>query len=217
MYLADAFVQLTVHCIQGICLISSYIRIEPMILVLPVPCFTVWASGTCLKRQKISSYHFPLCVIDIEMKINRMVLACDVTHLHYELTKMPRHCVQTLLKPYRKCSHAFSESLYDCVLAETHITFEVESSEMFPEVLKLSKNKARVKMCSDSCLYLLRIWCSGYYWCPDVLPHFCILYKHVPFFYHFEINAFSLDITFWMNACVFMPCVNNSWISDPFL
>ncbi len=58
MYLADAFIQSDLHCIQGT--VSTFYQlllslgIEPMILALLTPCSTSWATGKLLpSRQRL--------------------------------------------------------------------------------------------------------------------------------------------------------------------
>lgn len=150
MYLAEAFVK---HCIQGVYLISSSSKTKKHLHTVLI---YVWL---ILRRRWIR-----LC-------------SHVMSHIYIMSLQKRQDMSQTL------CPNTFSalqnvpsccqwDVLYRCMLEETHIhlTFEVESSEMFPDVLKLSENMAHLKkISSDSCLYLLRTWCSGYYWCPDVL------------------------------------------------
>lgn len=183
MYLADAFVQLTLYSRY---LFDQFIH-KNWTHDLGVASAMLYCLSFRNMSKKTKNIFIPLSFMcDWYWDENKSDGACMWRHTFtlWAYKNAKTLCPNTF-KALQKVLSCFQwESLYDCVLAETHIhlTFEVESSEMFPEVLKVSKNMARVKMCSDSCLYLLRIWCSGYYWCPDVLPYFCILYKCVPFF-----------------------------------
>lgn len=169
----------------------------------------------CLSFRKMSSktkkdLHTTLIYVWLILRRRSHVMS----HIYIKSLQIRQDMSQTL------CPNTFSalqnvlsccqwDVLYRCMLAETHIhlTFEVESSEMFPDVLKLSENMAHLKKnCFDCCLYLLRTWCSGYYWCPDVLWYFCILYKCVPFIFFFRIIHFSRHHFSDECVCIYALC-----------
>lgn len=94
-------------------------------------------------------------------------------------------CPNTVRSLQKVLSCFHWDILFGCTLEEAHIrlTFEVESQyKMSPDALKGSEYMAYVKMCSDSCLYLLCTWCSWYYiflcFNLEFMPWILILWMH---------------------------------------
>lgn len=123
----------------------------------------------CLSFRKMSSktkkdLHTTLIYVWLILRRRSHVMS----HIYIKSLQIRQDMSQTL------CPNTFSalqnvlsccqwDVLYRCMLAETHIhlTFEVESSEMFPDVLKLSENMAHLKK------NFLTVVCISYE--PDVL------------------------------------------------
>ncbi len=76
MHLADAFIQSDLHCIQVTVFFFTFYQlllslgIEPMILVLLAPCFTIWATGKLYRMlvqllEEVQPLTFELCGVPL--------------------------------------------------------------------------------------------------------------------------------------------------------
>lgn len=159
-----------------------------------------------------------------------MVLTCDVTNLHcISLQKwqhiLPQACRPNTVSVLQKVLSCFQwDFLCGCTIEGAHIrlTFEVESSvNMRSLQMRLRDQKTWLM---SKCV--LTAACISY--TPDVLDitYICIIIIIYFAIHSYFVNAFSLDITFYINhlvrfvcvcICVFMSCFNNYWTFDPFL